>query len=196
MFTLDQSASTLPLNFENLLGFAALSFMNSPHFFSTLFFRWNTSFFSVGVAVQHRPDDSVPRSVVTTCWHLSSSFLPTITDKVAPGPSCCLLSPQWCTLLLNAGPYLTTWGFDRYFSASIKIKKWGFVYACFAEDPLCDPGSVQRRVLLFISLYGSSPFLLCQVNGECSVFVCIQVIRWVRQPSGHKPNKSSISERG
>lgn len=85
MFTLDQSASTLPLNFENLLGFAALSFMNSPHFFSSLFFRSNTSFFSVGVAVQHPPDDSVPRSVVTTCWHLSSSFLPTITDKVAPG---------------------------------------------------------------------------------------------------------------
>lgn len=57
------------------------------------------------------------------------------------------------------------------FSAPIKIKKGGFVYACFAEDPLCDPGSMQRRVLLFIPLDESSPILLVHVNCECNVFV-------------------------
>lgn len=163
MFTLDQSASTLPLNFENLLGFAALSFMNSPHFFSTLFFRSNASFFSVGVAaVQHPPDDSVPRSVVTTCWHLSSSFLPTITDKVAPGSlffffyplSCCLLSPQWCALLLNAGPYLTTWGFDRYFSAFIKIKKVGLCLCTLRwGSPLWSRIRAAKRVAFYFPLW-------------------------------------------
>lgn len=111
MLTLYQSARTRPLNLENLLGFTALSFTNSPHFFCTIFFRWNTSFFSVGVAVQRRPDDSVPRSEVTTCWHLSLSFLPTITYKLAPGSffffkhlSRCLLNTQLWALLLKAGP--------------------------------------------------------------------------------------------
>lgn len=188
MFTLDQSASTLPLNFENLLGFAALSFMNSLHFFSTLFFRWNTSFFSVGGAVQHPPDDSVPRSVVTTCWHLSSSFLPTITDKVAPGPSCCLLSPQWCALLLNAGPYLTTWGFDRYFSASIKIKKVGLCLCMLRwGSPLWSRIRAAKGVLLFC-------YAKLMVNA-----VFLYAFRWFGEwgkPSGNKPNKSSMSERG
>lgn len=50
-----------PFEFENLLTFATRSFMNFPHFFSTLSpFRSNTSFFSVGDAMQHPPHDSVP----------------------------------------------------------------------------------------------------------------------------------------